>query len=496
MSLEKSIHAQITKRGSNTGYEETKIIVKETQLQICQTIEKSIDKDLVDFEKDLTQGIDEWSGATAAVSGINVAFPEGVKFASYNGQSSIFIVEQKPQVRSIYSSEEYNIKNGTNRFRIAFPYLVFGFYFSGKKFVDATICARKTPLRSTQDELCHMCISNIYRSPFGIGICMNQNFEEHLPLDERIANTIREFWQTAFFNSRSHSGLVASSDKVSSFANWERATEQNPNFILEVDWPEIKENGEVVTVEKLITTMQNTVAKNFGNDKNTQVKNKFRPLGIKLVKKVYRHIMEMAAPDRFEPEIENVQVQIAPVAIVPAHIDNPMFRQKLQLKPGQKLCQYCNRVWGARKKLCVCGYDFIAKVHPQKEKENLAKKAVEKLRQLKAVEVEIGPLQAQYLLDQKADLLAQKAEAAKARNFKADLLERAKAMLARAQDARAQVPEKPRLKVKEKIKELVDKVKVKAPPKKVTQGYKKCRNCGLVQGSRTKTCRKCEHMFY
>tara|TARA_Y100000034_G_scaffold122497_1_gene168013 strand:- start:531 stop:2045 length:1515 start_codon:yes stop_codon:yes gene_type:complete len=388
-------------------------IAKETALQVRQEtlvqLGGDLDTLLSEFEKDLAGRMDEWGQSTAVATGRDEVFPEGCKFATCKDNSSTFIIEQKPQVRTVMGGNEgYGYGRNNNHHQLAFPYIVFGVHFVNGEYANCTVNARNNPLNSLNDQLGHLYISNIYKEPDKLGICMYPD-RVHGNLNDQCQQVIGHFWQSAFHGGNPHNHTKTPDARIKNWKEWEKNTKKDPNFIMEVEWPSL---GRGYNVKKLIERIRangNIVGRHYGRGAKGEVKiqNFFRRQGQILLQRVQKAVMGVVVDD-YEPEIDpefEAVVHEVPAAKVPEPIErdnlaalamakaaakrgrakddpadyeiDPYGRRKAKAKPakrrkaarpvaapekrparGQKKCPECGDVHPVRLRVCDCGWHF------------------------------------------------------------------------------------------------------------------------------------------
>jgi hypothetical protein len=475
-----------------------------------------IDQALTKFEQNMAESMDSWQEAARAAGGKDAVFPENTKFATCSeNDSAIFIVEQKPQVRNIFSNYGLNAGGGDyyyndvnkGRASIAFPYCVFGVHFLEGRLQRMTVCARNEPLNHLNDELNHLWIGNIYQDPLGVGVCIHLHDNLKLTLADRVNSAITQFWSTAFHTSKPHANAICQNKEphksLKSFAAWQEATKKDPNFILKVKWPKI---GNGLTVSKLIEALNKLGRKyrDVGGEKQQQkVVNHFRPDGKKLIRDVQKTVFKTVAPEDYESDFikrieeeakeeerkaeeafqerekeykskekerkkalaeakKKAKAEIADRVL--KDLNNPMFKNRKGDGPrrGKKQCQNCGAIWGVRKEICdACAYDF---------------------KQRKV------PFDAGGLEDALVALLPRR-KAAKKRP-------KAAAAKKKVPKQRVKLAEPVKGRVKNIVKEAKNIIKAgQAQRAKVGKGKKQC-VCGNVLGARVRKCEQCLHKFY
>jgi len=436
--------------------------IKIARQEIIAQVQTKIDNELQTFENDLLIRLNEWGTAVNLVTGQDIIFPEDTKFAACDGASATFIIEQKPQLRTIIN-QNYS-RTVAKKPRLAFPYVIFGFHFlkSGSMVSMTCHCTNK-PLLTLDDEIYHLTISNIYKEPFGTGVCRSYHSidDENLPLHMRVSNYIAEFWQSGFFSAKSHAAVRTNDRRLATFEAWVKATEEDPRFILEIGWPKVNRAPKgSLTPRKLIQTLQ---ASTRNDSRASQTKNVFRPYGQKLAGSIKDVILHTISPEdhKLSEEKKEERPEIDLKAAIKADTKNPMFVKnvgKPKLKRGQKSCPTCGRIYGVRQQMCICGWDFKNKIQIGEEKRAKAQKAIQRMlgRKVAQAPVRAAP---------------------------------------RAKPVRQAPKPKPVA-----VANIIRKVRKRKTPKKVVpkepgKGRKFCPDCYVTCGVRTYTCPNCGHQF-
>jgi hypothetical protein len=135
------------------------------------------------------------------------------------------ILIQPPQVRTITVVR----RGGTKRFRVAFPYVVF---VKSDWIIRPAVSNR--PLKHANDPVYWGPLPNVYRD---LSTCMDPPPQGMNYFDEWVAS----FWNTEFkFYSM---GYFFGQDIIKYYFGsvecWEQLTNEDPNFILDVEWPRL-----------------------------------------------------------------------------------------------------------------------------------------------------------------------------------------------------------------------------------------------------------------
>jgi hypothetical protein len=150
-----------------------------------------------------------------------------LKYAYRAGKKTCFVLEYEPQVRTIVTSHSGN-------FRLSFPYLIFIIAFDGKTYQRSSIVARHVPLGDINNPVFRLPLSNIYREPDKVGLCMHTTTADGNIID-KLKSIVTAFWLTSFTGTRSFS-VPASNAQIHNYQAWERSTKRNPNFVKNPIW--------------------------------------------------------------------------------------------------------------------------------------------------------------------------------------------------------------------------------------------------------------------
>lgn len=224
-------------------------LARELQIELCDRI------------WDAFQGFKEVSKETPYI------FPDGAKVAYTKGQRSVIIIEQKPQVRTVSFNEELvksrnvaKLSVGRTesgyRYTLAFPYVYFVLVFDKGKYTFHELYFRNKPLTSVREHIYLAPLPNVFRGEDRINkaMCMGHNFRkevnEELTIARQVDLVIAEFWQKTFNADLGTGGHENVDKRIKNFAIWQKNTEEDPLFVLGVNWPKGKTLKGVV--EKLL----------------------------------------------------------------------------------------------------------------------------------------------------------------------------------------------------------------------------------------------------
>jgi len=310
-------------------------VATETAKQIRQEtlsiLGDDINELLQEFEVNLESRMDEWGQSTTVATGREEVFPQGCKFATSKDNTATFIIEQNPQVRTVMGGNHgfgyTKVPSGKRKgHQLAFPYIVFGIHFIDGEYANCTVSARNEPLNSLDDKLSHLYISNIYKDPDHLGLCMNPELLRGT-LCQKCQTIIGGFWQTDFHGGNPHNHTVCPDPRLKNWETWQSETKKDAQFIMGIKWPPLPKE---YTVKKLIEKIRNTghvnggYRYNPGGKKVIKIKNFFRRQGQILNQKIQAAVMGIVVDD-YKPEID-------PEFIPLVHADVPVVEERDNLK--------------------------------------------------------------------------------------------------------------------------------------------------------------------
>lgn len=195
------------------------------------------------------------------------AIPEGVRIIRRRGDAVVLVIEEKPQLRTVCwladdSPAPYGQKAVYRTARLAFPFVVIIVALRNGSLTGYQQCFYRTaPLQFLSDPLCY---PNLYNVANGYGqpcwLCLANLKKDLSPLawEERVREIRRHVWGAGFNQSSEvHEGMSywqtmrRVDSRVSSLAVWEKESERNPFFPLEVKWQPLGKTVGEVTGEML-----------------------------------------------------------------------------------------------------------------------------------------------------------------------------------------------------------------------------------------------------
>lgn len=178
--------------------------------------------------------------------------PDFVRYIHTRGNSTLVVIELFPQVRQVsWISDDSKIRYGEGTryesVNLAFPFIVIPTLFiNGWMCNYQQLFYRTRPLSSEQDALFLPNLLNVAPA-YGYISCFCLKEIENvsgLAMGEQIQKVIQHFWEAGFNESMNpHGGSywdrmrrVNLDPRISSLECWQRATQEDPLFMLKIPW--------------------------------------------------------------------------------------------------------------------------------------------------------------------------------------------------------------------------------------------------------------------
>ena len=219
--------------------------LKKYQQKLNVGIEDSVSDLLDGFKQKITETVFETAGTWQVAVRPPILFPKDCRHCYTRGHSTVVVIEQDPQSRSLTFTrealeEDDDGEDACRRVNLSLPYVVFVLHFRDDVFSGVYCGWRTSPLRDLDDMLCRPLLPNIHSN---LAVCMGASgYAVGDNISQQCESVISNFWNSQFntdlsemWNSKSlyHRSL-------DSAKGWEQATFVNPIFVLEFDLPEAK----------------------------------------------------------------------------------------------------------------------------------------------------------------------------------------------------------------------------------------------------------------
>ena len=155
----------------------------------------------------------------------------------------MFIIEQAPQTRQIIWR---NMDDGNDKWKLAFPYVVFIVVFRGDAVVtdQCKIFYRTAPLGGTEDIVSSTNLGNTNLNGY---ICTGSFRVDGETLAQKAESFVSGYWKSVFNTDIQESwNAHRNISSVTSLPTWQKSSEKNPFFPLSVKWREYGRLDDVI----------------------------------------------------------------------------------------------------------------------------------------------------------------------------------------------------------------------------------------------------------
>ncbi|MBI5077371.1 hypothetical protein HZB94_03240 [Candidatus Falkowbacteria bacterium] len=185
--------------------------------------------------------------------------PENAKFVFRRGDAVIFVIEEKPSVRTVYFSREFvrHHRNNTGEsrviqrgFNLAFPYVIFVIVCFGcnrkgmchNSYEFYTYFSNR-PLKSLKDRLYCNCLTNSEADGL---VCLPPGDFNNASSAGLARKLIDAYWKSVFSGHEVDNFLqiagkhfgIGGDRRLRTLWEWERQSKREPGFVLKVEWSE------------------------------------------------------------------------------------------------------------------------------------------------------------------------------------------------------------------------------------------------------------------
>jgi hypothetical protein len=213
------------------------------QQKINVGIQDSVNDLLDNFKQKTAQAIFDVSHTWRVANREPVLFPRGCRFCSVRGESTIFVIEQDPQIRSLsfqkgMLGESYQYNADRERVSLALPYVIFIVHFRNNSFAGLYCGWRKQPLASLEDMLSRPVLPNIHDN---LNVCLGSGFSvQQDSMSEMATEAIDSFWNSTFSNDMSSAwwSKFRVHPEMVTAKTWARQSIMDSTFILHTNFLE------------------------------------------------------------------------------------------------------------------------------------------------------------------------------------------------------------------------------------------------------------------
>lgn len=185
----------------------------------------------------------------------DAAFPDGTKFCFSKGKTTLFVVEERPQLRTLMFSRSFLRGEGAScegdtSVQLAFPYVIFVVKLIEGRFSYLYVYFSKQPIRSMTDPMCYLTLPNTYSDG---QVCIG-SFDPHTSTcADCVRAVISYFWQSRFTDDLT--GTYKRGCKpFEDIHDWQTRSKQ-PGFALVADWQQSNQCLQQI-VEMLLSTSE------------------------------------------------------------------------------------------------------------------------------------------------------------------------------------------------------------------------------------------------
>lgn len=178
-----------------------------------------------------TREVDKKKGPEHTSSGPH-ALPTGCKFIFKRNNAAIYVVEQLPQVRTVFYLKE--------PFKISLPYVIFIVTMRDGNFVWLQVVFRTSRLHNETDELLCPAFPNIYDDDDRrFKICFpGPKLPVEVGPDRIVDEAVNNYWGSGFNNDLGAFYEAAGSQfhQIHGFPGWQANTARDPQLALKINW--------------------------------------------------------------------------------------------------------------------------------------------------------------------------------------------------------------------------------------------------------------------
>lgn len=173
-----------------------------------------------------------------------LVLPEGVRFHKRIGTFDYLVIEQQPMVRTLLIDTSFHKDGiGTSRYAdsrkvnekqysIALPYVIYQITLNNYQLSKFHIAFRTKPIKTLNDKL-SLCV--LPNSHAGGTVCCPFTRHDHANIVDAVNHIVGFYWQSQYRYCLHHS--FPSNPAFKTWDAWEKASEENPLFVLQLDWP-------------------------------------------------------------------------------------------------------------------------------------------------------------------------------------------------------------------------------------------------------------------
>lgn len=230
--------------------------MKKYQAKINVGVQDSTSSFIDAFKQSIAKSVFESSNQWRTANKIKpMIYPKGCRFCYSRGNSTIVVIEQDAQVRSLdFEMSMHSGRDSTlsTRAALSLPYVLFFFHFREDRFVNVYCGWSKSPIQSLDNLVCVPLLPNIHGN---LSVCLGGMRPLTGDVSNQISDIISHFWNSQFNGDLANewNGKKLIDTRLTSTGSWERNSLEDPLFILGLDFKTHCTVGEMIdkiTVEE------------------------------------------------------------------------------------------------------------------------------------------------------------------------------------------------------------------------------------------------------
>ncbi len=227
--------------------------IKTYQIKLNVGIQDSISDLIQQFRQRVSEAIFETASGWRLANKDPFLFPKNCRFCYQKGKTTLLVIEQDPQIRSLLFSknmlelkEPLNWLSESERIALSIPYVVFVVSFTNNLFNGLYCGWRDRQLTSLDDMLFRPILPNIHDS---LAVCTGTMEQLSGSISQMTDTVISQFWNSRFNGDVSQFWWKKQTldERIESARIWSENSLQDSTFILN-----LKENVCAKTVQQLL----------------------------------------------------------------------------------------------------------------------------------------------------------------------------------------------------------------------------------------------------
>ena len=227
--------------------------IKRYQQKVCVGIEDSMSDLLSNFKINVTRAIFEAANSWRSASKHEITlYPKGCRFCCSIGSSTIIVIEQDPQVRSLRLGSDLCVTINSPYTALALPYSVFFFHFREGRFSSLYYGWRTRQLASLDDTISMPLLPNLHSN---LSVCLGDQRIDNGTLIEQTQKVLDSFWGSQFNSdlSRRWHDKADISPLLNTAESWRQNSLDDPTFVLHLNY------GDHRTVQQTLDMIAGSV---------------------------------------------------------------------------------------------------------------------------------------------------------------------------------------------------------------------------------------------